>query len=67
MIGLAAETAAAVFALWGLALWILGERARRADGASRQWINYLADRSRKRKTGRIRRYSIERWENGNVH
>lgn len=60
MIGLAVKTAAAVFALWGLALWAMDRREKRTDGVSRQWINYLADRSRKREKADVRtrgRYS----------
>ena len=63
MIRLALETAAAVSALWGMAFLILGARAKRKDGTSRQWINYLADESRKRKAPGMRkrcRYSRAR-------
>ena len=54
MIRLAAEAAGAAFALWGVALAILAARARREDGVSRQWINDLADRSRKGKAAGVR-------------
>ncbi|MBR3019591.1 MAG: hypothetical protein IKH57_21345 [Clostridia bacterium] len=58
MIWLAMKTAAAVFALWGLGFLILDAHRKRTDGTSRQWINYLADRSRKMKPARrICRYS----------
>lgn len=55
MIGLAMKTAAAVFALWGLAFWALDKREQRTDGTSKAWIYYLADQSRRRKAQKMRR------------
>lgn len=55
MIGLAAKTAAAVFALWGMAFLILDAREKREEGTSRAWVYSLADRSRGRKALTARR------------
>lgn len=55
MIGLAMKTAAAVAALWGMGFLILDAHGKRTDGTSRQWINYLADQSRRSKAQTVRR------------
>lgn len=56
MIGLAVKTAAAVLSLWALAFLLLDARQRRADGTSRQYINRLADESRKKPAPARRAY-----------
>lgn len=56
MIGLAVKTAAAVLSLWALAFLLLDARQRRSDGTSRQYINRLADESRKKPAPERRAY-----------